>query len=182
MRIAEHHTWSDEEYNPHHDWPGNTLVQWGGDGLVLDDAPYHTAFFEAFPDANVSAAGGFIRGEGATIEEAEDDAYAIFLKEHACRHLWGREHYRNGGQLCRHCRAFRCKEVKEVVILGRHRKQIPWYHAHMLDTRSNKPWARLLRLRASLFGIEERPPRATPVDEFLAAHLPANTTENADNG
>lgn len=146
------------------------VTRWssGGRGVVLGEKPYGTAFFEAFPDGKVSTTGGFIRGEGETIAEAEDKAFAKFLKESSCNHLWGREHYRNSGQLCRHCRAFRCNYVKEVVILGRHRKPLEWYEAHTLEMESDKPWMRIMRLRAKLFGITERPPKATPADEFTA--------------
>lgn len=172
MKVASQHAWKDADYKPRYDWPGDTLVQWGGNGVVLGKNPYSTAFFEAFPDKKLSAAGGFIRGEGATIEDAEADAFAKFTKQDACNHLWGREHYRNSGQLCRHCRAFRCDQLKEVVVLGRHRKPLEWWQAHTLEMDSDKAWMRVLRLRASLFGITERPPKATAVDEFVSSILP----------
>lgn len=181
MKVASHHAWKDKDYQPHHDWPGNTFVQWGGNGIVLGKKPYSTAFFEAFPDKDLSTAGGFIRGEGATIEEAEDNAYAKFVKQDGCTHLWGREHYRNSGQLCRHCRAFRCNEVKEVVILGRHRKPLEWFEAYSLEMDSDGAWLRLMRLRAKLFGVTERPAKATEVDAFLAAIAPETITEGSDN-
>ncbi len=155
MKIASQHAWKDNEYTPRHDWPGDTLVQWGGSGVVLGKNPYTTAFFEAFPDKSISTAGGFIRGEGATIEDAEASAFAKYTKQNECRHLWGREHYRNSGQLCRHCRAFRCDQVKEVVILGRHRKPLEWYHAYDLEMDSDSKYIRIMRLRAKLFGITE---------------------------
>ncbi len=182
MKIASHHAWKDKDYQPRHEWPGDTYVQWGGSGIVLGKNPYSTAFFEAFPDKKVSTAGGFIRGEGATVEEAEDAAYAKFTKQNGCNHLWGREHYRNSGQLCRYCRAFRCNEVKEVIILGRHRKPLQWYEAHSLEMDSDGVWLRIMRLRAKLFGITERPPKATVVDEFIAVIAPDLTSEGSDNG
>jgi hypothetical protein len=177
VKIASHHAWKDKEYQPRHEWPGDTLVQWGGHGLVLSKSSYTTAFFEAFPDKKITDRGGFIRGEGKTIEEAEDDAFAKFTKESSCQHLWGREHYRNSGQLCRHCRAFRCKTLKEVVILGRHRKPLEWYHVHDLEMDSDSKYIRILRLRAKLFGITESPPKATATDAFIASILPDNETE-----
>lgn len=154
MRIAPHHSAKEADYSPRHLWPGETLIQWGGDGVVLGKNPYRTAFFEAFPDKG-SSAGGFIRGEGKTIADAEDDAFAKFAKETACKHLWGREYYTNGGQLCRHCRAFRCHEIKSLVILGEWRKPIKWYEVDMMEGSSK--YARLLQLRASLFGVAEKP-------------------------
>ncbi len=178
MKVASQHAWKDADYKPRNEWPGDTLVQWGGSGIVLGKNPYSTAFFEAFPDKKISSAGGFIRGEGATIEDAEADAFAKFTKQDECDHLWGREHYRNSGQLCRHCRAFRCDQLKEVVILGRHRKPVEWYHAYDLEMESDSKYVRLLRLRAKLFGITERPPKATAVDAFVASILPEDETEN----
>ena len=178
MKIASQHAWKDADYTPRHNWPGDTLVQWGGKGVVLGRNSYSTAFFEAFPDKSLTTAGGFIRGEGATIADAEDDAFAKFTKENSCNHLWGREHYRNSGQLCRHCRAFRCNEVKEVVILGRHRKPLEWYEASSLEMDSDGSWLRIMRLRAKLFGITERPPKATVVDEFIASISPKKQTES----
>jgi len=177
VKFASQHAWKDKEYEPRHDWPGDTLVQWGGNGVVLGKNSYTTAFFEAFPDKSVTSAGGFIRGEGKTIEDAEADAFAKFTKQDGCNHLWGREYYRNSGQLCRHCRAFRCDQLKEVVILGRHRKPVEWYHAYDLEMESDSKYVRLLRLRAKLFGITERPPKATTTDAFIAAILPDATTE-----
>jgi len=171
MKIASQHAWKDNEYKPHHDWPGDTLVQWGGKGIVLGKNPYSTAFFEAFPDKKLTA-GGFIRGEGKTICEAEDDAFSKYQKEASCHHLWGREHYRNSGQLCRYCRAFRCDQVKEVVIFGRHRKPVEWYHAYDLDMEGDSKYIRVLRLRAKLFGITERPPKATATDAIVASIFP----------
>lgn len=160
MKIASHHAWKDKDYAPRHDWPGHTLVQWGGNGLVLGRNPYTTAFFEAFPDKNITASGGFIRGEGKTIAEAEDDAFAKFTKQSSCNHLWGREHYTNGGQLCRHCRAFRCNQVKPIVGLGSWRKPVEWFETWAMDGESK--YSRILRLRAKVFGVTERPDAPTP--------------------
>lgn len=177
MRIASQHAWKENEYSPRHEWPGDTLVQWGGNGIVLGKESYSTAFFEAFPDKKITSGGGFIRGEGKTIADAEDDAFARYTKESSCQHIWGREHYRNSGQLCRRCRAFRCDQVKEVVILGRHRKPVEWYHAYDLDSDIDCKYTRVLRLRAKLFGITERPPKATATDAFIAAILPENESK-----
>jgi hypothetical protein len=160
VKIASQHAWKDKDYTPHHDWPGDTMVQWGGTGLVLGKNPYTTAFFEAFPDENVTASGGFIRGEGKTIAEAEDNAFTKFKKESSCNHLWGREHYTNSGQLCRHCRAFRCNEVKPIVMLGSWRKPVEWYETSFMD--GDSKYSRILRLRANLFGVTERPDAARP--------------------
>jgi len=155
MKIASQHAWKDKDYIPHHDWPGDTVVQWGGSGLVLGTTPYTTAFFEAFPDKNITVSGGFIRGEGKTIAEAEDAAFAKFAKESSCSHLWGRERYTNSGQLCRHCRAFRSGHVKPIVSLGSWRKPIDWFESFAMEGESK--YAQILRLRAKVFGVTERP-------------------------
>lgn len=177
MIIASQHTWKDSEYRPRHDWTGDTVVQWGARGIVLGRNPYNTAFFEAFPDRKVTAGGGFIRGEGATIEEAEDKAYARFVKQNACSHLWGREHYRNTGQLCRHCRAFRCNEIREVVVLGKHRKPLEWHEVSALEMDCDDSWLRIMRLRARVFGVRSRPAQATAVDAFIAGFTSGRSQE-----
>lgn len=159
MIIASQHRWKDNEYEPHCAWPEDTLVQWGSKGLVISKEPYYTCFFEAFP-SDKTKSGGFIRGEGDTIEAAEDRAFSKYLKEIACAHLWGRETYDNGGQLCRHCRAFRAGILKPVVKLGARRVPISKSEAWILETadeisdEASKPYIKSLKLRKSLFGCE----------------------------
>jgi hypothetical protein len=177
VKIASHHTWKESGYQPRHDWPGDTLVQWGGHGVVLGRNPYTTAFFEAFPDKEITTSGGFIRGEGKTIEEAEDDAFAKFGRQSSCSHLWGREHYRNSGQLCRHCRAFRCGHVKPIVELGSWRKPVDWSETWFMSDDSD--YGRVLRIRARLFGVTERPDRK-PETGTAAEHSPAQHSHGAD--
>ena len=89
------------EFWPQKPWPEKCFVQWGI-GIV----PAGVSFFEAFP-GNDDTAGGFIRGEGSTLEEAEASAFAKYERQHECQHLWGREDYKNGYALCRRCRAGR---------------------------------------------------------------------------
>lgn len=156
MKIAYQHQWKDKDYTPHCAWGEDTFVQWGSRGVVLGKNPYSTAFFEAFPKDKTT--GGFIRGEGETIEAAEDAAFAQFQKETSCSHLWGREHYRNSGQLCRHCRAFRCGYVREVVELGHMRKPLKRWESAFIEDHSdtdNKKYLRQLQVRKKLFGAEE---------------------------
>lgn len=115
-------------------WPADCFVQCGGDGIVLPagglkaaltesaaglkvigemagkvpmrEGAYRTAFFEAFPK-NPST---FIRGEGATIEEAEASAWRQFEKFRACaKHQFHRKGYRNGAGFCRKCGMFKSK-------------------------------------------------------------------------
>jgi len=170
MRIASQHKWKDAEYRPQFEWPGETLVQWGGKGVVLGLNSYTTAFFEAFPEDKMNA-GGFIRGEGKTIADAESDAWTKFERQSNCQHLWGRENYRNGGQLCRHCRAFQSGVLKPVSTLGSWRTPIEYFEERMIygpegiaeyEALMERPYVeskyvKKLRLRRSVFGVTERP-------------------------
>lgn len=160
-RVADHHKWKDPDHTPSVDWPDDTYVQWGASGIVVGKNPYRTAFFEAFP-ASRDDAGGFIRGEGKTIVEAENDALAKYQKQVACDHLWGRERYTNGGQLCRHCRAFRSRVLKEIVTLGAWRKPVKYYETWIYETAVEEgiemtAYQRKLYLRSRVFGVTARP-------------------------
>ncbi len=141
--------------------------------MVLGKDPYVTAFFEVFPGEN-SKSGGFIRGEGKTISEAEDAAFQKHVKRSDCDHLWGREKYRNTGQMCRFCRAFRCDHIPPVVELGHHRKPLSRFEASWVkdleedsDDReylNNDPQMRALVLRLKLFGVNEDSPASPFID------------------
>lgn len=94
---------TDPDYGPRHAWPDDCLIQGGSRGLVLvrDGDPYRTAFFEAFPDDT------FIRGEGATLADAEDSAWVRWERLRACPgHEYEPRGYRNGAGFCRHCGRF----------------------------------------------------------------------------
>ena len=87
-----------------HPWPEDCMVQGGAHGVVFgpgcpDGKPYQTAFVEAFP------AGTFLRGEGATIAEAEDACWAKYEVLASCPHDQGfdRRDYVNGSGFCRRC-------------------------------------------------------------------------------
>ncbi len=87
-------------------WPDDCMLQWGDSGAVFpkNGKPYTTAFFEAFPKTPST----FIRGEGKTVEEAEQDAKQQFDKILACKeHEFEKRHYENGGGMCKHCELFR---------------------------------------------------------------------------
>lgn len=114
--VAQHHAWKDSEHIPRADWPEDCYVQWGGSGVVISKAPgasYKTAFFEAFPKN-----AGFIRGEGATIAEAEAAAFKRYVRESACQHQWGRRGYTNGGAICARCGAFQ-SVFNPIIKLGK---------------------------------------------------------------
>lgn len=88
-----------------HPWPQGCEVQGGTSGLVIvkGGEPYTTAFVEAFPDT-------FIRGEGATVQEAEDACWAQYQKRVGCPgHEWEARNYKNGAGFCKHCGTFGSK-------------------------------------------------------------------------
>jgi hypothetical protein len=111
-------------------WPDDCGIQGGDDGLVLETGSmsealsdsakaadavvgalgaavatphYRTAFFEAFPKTPAT----FIRGEGASIDAAEDDAWRQYQAILACtNHEFERRKYRTGSGICRKCGLF----------------------------------------------------------------------------
>lgn len=179
MRIAAHHIPGTNEnklsqllrpapdYTPTCSWPDDCLVQWGM-GIIPK-----TPFFEAFPK------GTFIRGEGETIEIAEQKAFAQYTREFECKHLWGRQRpgrdlYTNGAGWCRKCGGFRGKMFHEIFILGQWRKKISKWESDWLedletnhdmnehmdkkypeDRLSRLKMQRLLRIRKNLYGVRE---------------------------
>lgn len=176
VKIAEHHQRShplskDADYRPTQAWPDECVVQWGARGVVFaKSGNYRTAFFEAFPEEN---AGGFIRGEGATIAEAEEDAFRRWQKQHGCAHRWGRKAYVNGGAICHNCGAFRTV-FNPIHDLGGWKKplspselsaiangflrEIAWGEP---ETTEHRRWKRRLYLRARRAGIA-LPPTPEP--------------------
>jgi hypothetical protein len=180
MRIAAHHIPGTSEhrlssmlhpspdYTPACAWPDDCTVQWGH-GLVPA-----VPFFEAFPT------GTFIRGEGATIADAEVSAFAQYQRDLACDHIWGRQRpgkhgslYTNGAGWCRKCGAFRGKMFNPIIELGHLRKPLNrWERDWLLELETEKDpefeahmerkypghrvsclkEARRLRLRKNLFG------------------------------
>jgi hypothetical protein len=96
-----------KEYTCQHDWPEDCRVQGGDRGLVIDpqnpEKSYTTAFIEVFPQ-NPNT---FIRGEGATPEEAENKAWEKYQRALACPgHEFERRGYTNGAGFCKHCGMF----------------------------------------------------------------------------
>ena len=82
-------------------WPDDCNVQAGGRGIVLSQGgKYTTAFFEAFPiDPRT-----FIRGEGATVPDAERQCWDLYQRILACpNHEYERRDYENGVGICKHC-------------------------------------------------------------------------------
>lgn len=112
-----------ESYDCLQPWPEDCSVQCGGKGIVLpsnsletvlsSDKPlgelakaavqkesYTTAFFEAFPKKPSC----FIRGEGKTIEEAEEKAFKKFQAILDCKeHEFEPRGRKDGYGYCKHC-------------------------------------------------------------------------------
>jgi hypothetical protein len=91
------------DYEPHQAWPHDCLIQGGRRGIVLvrDGEPYRTSFFEAFPDNT------FIRGEGKSLDAAEDAAWSQWERIRTCLgHEYEPRGYHNGAGICRHCGRF----------------------------------------------------------------------------
>lgn len=107
------------EYDSKYEW--NCFCQGGTSGIVLpkgsidkifNEDPlsglaegmsskesYTTAFFEAFPK-NPSC---FLRGEGKTIEEAEESCWKKYQKVLNCNHEMERRDRTDGYGYCKHC-------------------------------------------------------------------------------
>jgi hypothetical protein len=82
-------------------WEEEIGVQCGGSGVVLVEKGenYRTAFFEAFPKKPSC----FLRGEGATVEEAEENCWNKYQKVIACEHEMERKNRTDGYGYCKHC-------------------------------------------------------------------------------
>lgn len=86
-------------YACQHSWPDGCRLQCGDQGIVFTaTGSYSTAYFEAFPPDT------FIRGEGTTIADAEQDAFAQYQRQLQCSaHMYERGTYRNGYGICKYC-------------------------------------------------------------------------------
>ena len=98
---------SHEDYDSPHDY-GDAFVQGGHNGLVIDRTDttksYRTAFVEAFVDNS------FVRGEGKTIQEADDACWDKIVKQRSCsEHEFIPRSYTNGAGFCKHCGYFASK-------------------------------------------------------------------------
>ena len=93
--------------SPHDYAAAGVPVQGGTGGVVFvrgAGTSYRTAFVECSPP------GSFIRGEGATLEEADDTCWAKLQAYLSCPgHEWEPRGYTNGGGFCRHCGQFGSK-------------------------------------------------------------------------
>lgn len=171
----------DGDYTPLCAWADDCLVQWGRGGLVFSPkGNYTTAFFEAFP-ADRENAGGFIRGEGKDLKEAEEDAFKKYTRQKTCngKHQWSRQrngkYWLNGYAHCRVCGAGTSGIFEPVIELGSWRKPVAWWEYSQMtalediddgdrEWREANPMSpelvasiRRMKIRARLFGVEEKP-------------------------
>jgi hypothetical protein len=162
MPIIRSHLRNDP-YGLTQEWPHTMMVQWGGAGLVMAEQPYQTAFFEVFPNE-----GGFIRGEGETIAEAERKAFEDWRRGEDCAnsggHRWSRVRrgakistYTNGGCFCIKCGTFRTV-MKPIVKLGEWRQPLTIMALQLIALGGckgarNGSYPHKLKLKAKLAGI-----------------------------
>lgn len=88
-------------------WPVDTHMNGGSNGLVVVRGTrdsYRTAYFEATPRTPNT----FIRGEGDSIEAAEEAAWAKYQRYNAGdhEHEFETRGYTNGAGFCKHCGMF----------------------------------------------------------------------------
>lgn len=80
--------------------PWTCFVQCGSSGVVFNkEGGYQTAFFEAFPKDPSC----FLRGEGSTIEEAEQKCWDKYQVVKTCDHEMERRNRTDGYAYCKHC-------------------------------------------------------------------------------
>lgn len=94
------------EYTTENPWPEEAFLQGGTSGIVFnkDGSAYRTTFIEAFLDET------FIRGEGETLKDAEESAWAQYQRMSGCPgHEWEPRNYKNGAGFCKHCNKFKSK-------------------------------------------------------------------------
>lgn len=162
-------------------WPEHWLVQGSGGGLVVrrDRSTYRTAFFEVFPDEPST----FVRGEGATLTEAEDAAWEQVQRIVTCpQHEFETRGYTNGAGLCRHCDLFASGvfDVADVgvpcVVCGERTNysQVAgsWYCRRHAPSREQRVRLRAQAAAASPDGASGDHPLAEMLDELAADEKP----------
>ena len=193
MRIAAHNIpspngndafplKSDTDFQPRCDWGHDIHVQWArnlnGDG----------AFFEGFMDDGI-----MVRGDGASLEEAEHLAFEKYAIAKSCEHQWSRYQRRrdrymlNGVGECRHCGQTSTRIFKPVTELGKWQSPLGFHDLCLLlggglrsyRGRKERPGRekdfRRIEIKARIMGIQLPPVPADPYtdDEFID-HAPSS--------
>lgn len=133
-----------------HPWPEDVHVQGGKRGLVVvrsGGGSYRTAFVEAF------ITGTFLRGEGSTVEEAEDACWEKYQRVLMCDGT-GRphgpfepRHYENGSGFCTRCggwftnvcepsQAVKAERLACDTVIARYGRDVPgsrWWSGLVQD-------------------------------------------------
>lgn len=145
-----------DPYESLHEW--DCLVQGGTGGTVFSKSGnYSTCFIEAFPK-NPNC---FIRGEGKTIQEADDAAWAKYLKIKSCTHEMERRTRTDGYGYCKHCsysstvfepltKCCKCKEPTAYTYDFRGK----WYCKKHSRVKPKDP-----KQKADFWGEEKKTPR-----------------------
>lgn len=95
-------------------WGEDCFLQCGENALEINGATSRrTAFFEAFPRVLDT----FIRGEGETLEDAEEQAWISYSLIKACpKHEMVRGPYTNGAGYCIHCKMFQSSAFVPLTV------------------------------------------------------------------
>ncbi|MCE6958318.1 hypothetical protein LAZ40_04510 [Cereibacter sphaeroides] len=172
MAVIRSHLRADP-WRPRLAWREDDVIQWGrplSDALDEDGQPLCPHFFEVFPRE-----GSCIRGEGRTLEEAENHCHGKALAHRACDHAWSRR-YDSGLGLCRRCGATQ-RVFQPIVEIGAWKTPLNGYELDQLFSGSMEPvtsaslsgprWDRSRRrlwLRCRLNGIDVPRPPSEPKD------------------
>lgn len=91
------------QFETQHPWPVDCYIQGGSSGVVFSPkGTYGTAFVEV-----MGGPVSFLRGEGATVAEAEDAAWDTYRRYQECPgHEYEAGRYDNGAGICKLCGAF----------------------------------------------------------------------------
>lgn len=106
-RLAPTGVFSDDDYKVcQHPWPDECFVQCGEQGIVFTkEEVKRTAFFEAFPKSPDT----FLRGEGETVEAAEESCWKKYQRiltcslDHSDSGNFDARGYTNGYGFCKNC-------------------------------------------------------------------------------
>lgn len=184
-----------EPYLCQKDWPDDCFVQGGGDGMVFVEGSmekafndpvdfftkppkhYRTAFFEAFPRNPNS----FIRGEGKSIEEAEENCYKWWQKILNCPKHEYEPHGLDGAGTCKHCKLFQSDVLEPIAkckICGKKRygqlKEDNYCREHFAETdfgALQMQWLALMDKRNTNYSNDQIREETTKALEVLEAEM-----------